>query len=182
MKLSDCKICEQLGKDHVPPTGPMTAELMIIGQSPGRTEVKEGKPFVGPCGEYIDYLLDELLLDRSDVYITNTLKCHPPKNRPGKPEEIRNCKKTWLRHELRAIKPKVILLLGRDAYEAVMPRNLKTKYPFSHGLVVRKKHQAIVVSYHPSYFLRQGNLLGFLEIAIPLSQLLEGGEHGSQEA
>jgi DNA polymerase len=132
---------------------------MVIGQSPGRTEVEKGRPFCGASGELLDFLLDELLLDRTQVYVTNTLKCHPNDNRPGTVEEILTCKKKWLLPELKLVRPRVILTLGKDAFISLKG----SAKGFAHGHVWRLKNRSLVCFYHPAYFLRRKDIDSFLE-------------------
>jgi len=169
--LTKCTRCPALGTHHVPPEGPMASELFILGQSPGVTEVEEDRPFCGPSGEALDFLLDELLLDRELVYVTNTLKCHPPENRPGTAEEINTCKQTWLSKELKIVDPSIVLTLGKDAFISMM--GAKNKHLFKHGHVWRRKKRSLVCFYHPAYFLRRGDLEGFLQHADRIEAELE---------
>jgi len=167
-RLGSCDYCEDLGSDHVPAIGTLAAELMIIGQSPGQHEVEAKEPFVGRCGEFVDLLIAELNMDRSDVYITNTLKCRPEGNRKGEPEEIKTCYTTWLKHEIRLLNPDVILFLGKDAW-SVTPKGWEKK----HGRMVKTKLQSFIFSYHPSFFLRKGDVRSWLKIAPMIQKELE---------
>lgn len=173
-QVSKCFLCPTLGKDHVPASGNPNAKVMIIGQSPGAQEVERRQPFVGPCGDLLSYMLDEAELTIADVYITNTVKCRPPGNRAGSPVEITNCKKTWLLHEVRSVRPKVILLLGKDAFKAVGPRDKE----FEHMSTFENAKLACVflVAYHPGYFLRnQRNMDQFILVGRKLKELVENG-------
>ena len=160
--VSSCALCPQLGKDHVPSCGTPVADLMIVGQSPGRKEVEERQPFVGPSGELLDGMLAEIPLGREDVYIANVLKCHPPGNRPGVPIEKATCFKQWLSKEIKEVEPKVLLMLGKDAWSLV-PVQWKPK----NGKVVRNKDKGItfIFWYHPAYYLRRADVSGFLKVA-----------------
>lgn len=151
LEVSRCKLCANLGQDHVPSDGNPYADLMIIGQSPGEQEVLDGKPFTGPAGSLVTYMLDECGLSREEVYIANVLKCRPPGNRPAQQEEMTMCWQTWLHAEIMMVKPKLILLLGKDAHQAVLPRDLK----FGHLVRNKSKRFHYLTSYHPAYFLRQ---------------------------
>ncbi len=169
-ELIKCALCPELGKDHVLSCGHIDCKLMLIGQSPGKNEVLQNQPFVGRCGEYVNALLARLGLNRSEVYIANALKCRPPNNRKGKPEEISNCFDAWLADELRQTNTPVVLLLGKDAWsiipEAMMP------FPY-HGSFCRTARRAYVFSYHPSYFLRRQALDEFLEIGKIIQRITE---------
>lgn len=167
--VSKCTLCPALGKDHVPASGPVTADLCFVGQSPGTKEVEEGQPFVGPSGELLDYLLDEIGLSRDQVYITNSLKCHPPGNRAGHPEELDTCFQQWLKRELVLVNPRVVVLVGKDAWQSVT----RGKMEWGHGLVTKTSNRAYMSIFHPAYFLRRGDIQTFLEIAPKLKELLD---------
>lgn len=166
--LSKCKLCLLLGCDHVPAEGPTDASVVIVGQSPGTNEAAEKRPFVGPSGELLDYMLDEAGLDRSRVYITNALKCHPTGNRQAEWEESKTCYEHWLSKELRTIKPKILVLCGKDAWRIVT----KERVEFGHGKVHVGKHCTLLTVYHPAYFLRRGDVEGFVEVGKVLKELL----------
>ncbi len=171
--VSTCHKCPLLGTDHVPSAGNATAEVMFIGQSPGKVEVEVGLPFVGPSGELLDFLLDEAELDRDEVYISNILKCHPPGNRPARVDEMSNCWRTWLYQEIRQVKPKLIVLLGKDAHLQVMP----VEAPFEHNVVTHGKDIIFLTSYHPAYFIYNPTRLDeFLAVGQRIHKLLSKEE------
>ena len=170
-RLSACSICPALGKEHVPAEGPSNAEIFIVGQSPGVQEVEAGRPFVGPSGEMLDYFLDEAGLDRSDVYITNAVKCHPPGNRAGHPEELRSCFDRWLRKELAFIMPNVVIMLGKDAWQSVS----RGKFEFKHGGITKtSKGTTFLTLYHPAYFIRRNEVETFIKAGQILKEILHG--------
>ncbi len=172
--VSQCRICANLGLDHVPSEGAINASVMIIGQSPGAREVEQGRPFVGPCGEMLDLMLDRAGLSRNEVYIANTLKCRPPANRAGLPGEIRNCKQQWLAHEIKAVNPRLIILLGKDAYKSIIPQGTKD---FEHkGIITSKSGRQYMMLYHPSWFLRRGATMDFIMLGDFLAQTLNSQE------
>lgn len=168
-EVEACELCPKLGRMHVPAHGCVGAELMIVGQSPGHEEVKKKQPFVGPSGRLLTWFLDELALTREEVYITNVLKCKPPRNRPGAADEIKACKARWLSNELKAVRPSVILLLGGDAHKAIMPK----KYAFADRASTRTKNRSYVTLYHPSYWLRRQQHGKFLSGASVVREELE---------
>jgi len=113
-QVRTCQKCD-LGKGRtlaVPGEGPVTASVMFIGEGPGYHEDRQGRPFVGAAGKYLSELLATIGLNREDVYITNVIKCRPPKNRDPLPEEIEACR-PYLDHQIELIKPRVIVTLGR---------------------------------------------------------------------
>lgn len=169
--VSSCMECIGLSKDHVPSEGDVGAEVMVIGQSPGAREVETGSPFIGASGDLVNLLLSEMLLDRSEVYVANALKCHPDGNRKGLDDELANCWKIWLKEEIDFVDPKVIIMFGRDAYRSVIEQFPKAaeKLPWGHGnYYIRKTkygQRLYVCSYHPAYYLRRGDYSDFLAVA-----------------
>jgi uracil-DNA glycosylase family 4 len=113
----DCTRCPQLAATRttvVFGSGNADADLMFVGEAPGRNEDEQGLPFVGQAGKLLDKLLEEIGLQRADVFICNTLKCRPPGNRDPHPEEIENCHEYLLR-QVELIEPRVICTLGNFA-------------------------------------------------------------------
>ena len=107
--------CSDLCKTRtmpVPGEGPEDAEIMFIGEAPGFNEDRTGRPFVGAAGQFLNKLLAFAGLQRSNVYITNVVKCRPPNNRDPLPEEIAACR-PYLDGQIELINPKVIVTLGR---------------------------------------------------------------------
>ena len=101
--------------------GNADADLMFVGEAPGRNEDLQGKPFVGQAGQLLDTLLGEIRLDRSEVFIANILMCRPPGNRDPQPDEIEECMPYLLR-KIQLIEPKVICTLGNYATKALTKR------------------------------------------------------------
>jgi DNA polymerase len=104
----------------VPGEGSASAELMIIGEAPGAKEDQLGRPFVGASGKFLDAMLASIGLERQDVFITNIVKFRPPKNRDPSPGEIKACMHI-LYQEIDALRPKLIVLLGRHASNTFFP-------------------------------------------------------------
>jgi len=119
-EIRSCKRCElwKTKTNYVPGEGNPNAKIVFVGEAPGREEDKQGRPFVGNAGKYLTEVLKKMGVDRKDVFITNVLKCRPPKNRDPKPEEIEACK-PFLIKQLDAIKPDLIVCLGRFAGSVV---------------------------------------------------------------
>ena len=101
-------------RNAVPGEGPLDAEVMVVGEAPGRSEDEQGRPFVGAAGKLLDRFLEEAGLERRRVYITNIVKCRPPNNRDPRPEEIQACL-PYLLEQIRIVRPKVIIVVGRIA-------------------------------------------------------------------
>jgi len=144
----------------VPGVGPCPADIMIVGEAPGFNEDRQGEPFVGAAGKLLDTLLARIGLGRSDVYITNVLKCRPPQNRDPMPNEVESCS-PYLARQLSLIKPKVVLILGRHALERLLPG--QGSISRIHGSLVRRGDVAYVPLYHPAAALHNGSLVADLE-------------------
>ncbi len=144
----------------VPGVGPCPADIMIVGEAPGFNEDRQGEPFVGAAGKLLDTLLARIGLARSDVYITNVLKCRPPQNRDPMPNEVESCS-PYLARQLALIKPKVLLVLGRHALEQLLPG--QGSISRIHGSLVRRGEVAYVPLYHPAAALHNGALVADLE-------------------
>ena len=136
--------------------GNQDAEVMIVGEAPGKTEDKLKKPFVGRAGKLLDDLLGRVSLDRTKVYITNVVNYRPDKNRKPTHEEINEFKKLLFKH-IEIIKPKCILLLGATAATAV----LNHEGPLSEvrgkwkNIKIIKSYFDILTTFHPAFLLRQ---------------------------
>ncbi|MBN2012740.1 uracil-DNA glycosylase [candidate division KSB1 bacterium] len=131
--------------------GNPNADVMIIGEGPGVDEDKQGEPFVGAAGQLLTKILAAIELKRDEVYITNIVKCHPPNNRDPLPEEQAACR-PFLEQQIKLIRPKFILALGRVAGQVLSERmqplnSLRGKtYDFLSAKVI--------VTYHPAALLR----------------------------
>lgn len=154
-KCKTCSLCK-LRKDAsqvVPGDGNPKADIMFIGEGPGANEDKEGIPFCGAAGKFLDTLLESIGLIRSDVYITNMVKCRPPGNRDPKDDEIETCR-PWLDTQIKYIKPKVMILLGRFAMGKYFP---KLKISQAHGKAFLKDNRVFFIMYHPAVALYNGS-------------------------
>lgn len=144
----------------MPGVGPCPATIMIVGEAPGFNEDRQGEPFVGAAGKLLDTLLARIGLGRSDVYITNVLKCRPPMNRDPMPNEVEACS-PYLKQQLDLVKPRVVLILGRHALERLMPGQGSISH--IHGSLIRRGEIAYVPLYHPAAALHNGSLVADLE-------------------
>jgi len=133
---------------------------MIVGEAPGQNEDLQGEPFVGAAGKLLDQLLGGIGLSRSDVFITNILKCRPPGNRDPQPAEAEACS-PYLEQQLRLIKPEVVLVLGRHALARLLPGYESISR--LHGKVVSKDGVTYIPVYHPAAALYNSFLMGPLE-------------------
>lgn len=134
---------------------PPTSGLLLIGEAPGRNEDKQGKPFVGAAGKFLDELLSTIDLTRDQVYVTNVVKYRPPSNRDPLEEEKKDCR-VWLNAELMFIKPKVIITLGRHALLKFVP---DASISVTHGEIFpHPSGIPIFAMYHPAAALYNPNL------------------------
>jgi DNA polymerase len=151
-----CEKCEiaRTRVKIVPGEGAEDAEIMFIGEAPGFHEDQQGRPFVGPAGQFLDELLASINLNRKQVYIANIIKCRPPANRDPLPQEILNCRQ-WLNRQIEIIRPKVIVTLGRYSMAMFFPQKSIGKI---HGTAEKRDGILYVAMYHPAAALHQGNL------------------------
>ncbi len=154
--LSDCENCQNCALHEtrtncVFGVGDKNADLLFVGEAPGENEDKMGIPFVGRAGKLLDSFLYAVDIPREKVYIANILKCRPPKNRDPLPAEEEACIE-YLRRQVRLIKPKVIVCLGRiSAMKLIKPDFKITK---EHGEWFEKGNFLITAVYHPAALLR----------------------------
>lgn len=156
-----CKLCglASTRKNAVPGEGPVNADVMLIGEGPGFHEDQQGRPFVGPSGEFLNQLLASAGFKRSDVFIANVVKCRPPGNRDPQPEEITACG-GYLDRQIALINPKVIITLGRYSMARWFPRD---KISAIHGRARRIDGRIIVAMFHPAAALHQPALRDAIE-------------------
>lgn len=147
---TQCGLCETRTQS-VFGSGNKNADWMIIGEAPGQSEDQQGLPFVGKAGQLLTEMLRAIGLDREEVFITNIVKCRPPANRDPKPIEIETCK-PYLMRQMALLKPKIIVVLGRIAAQAL----LNTDEPIGRlrGKIHALNDTPVVVVYHPAYLLR----------------------------
>ncbi len=130
----------------VPGKGNPKAEILFIGEAPGRNEDQKGEPFVGSAGKILTEALSSAGLSRDDVYITNVVKCRPPNNRIPLQEEKESCQ-AYLSKELEIIKPKIICIMGNTAYASLLNGNSITK---NRGKIIEKDGQKYFLTIHPA--------------------------------
>ncbi|MFZ5547434.1 MAG: uracil-DNA glycosylase [Pseudomonadota bacterium] len=152
-----CKLCESRTQT-VFGVGHPNAHWMIVGEAPGEQEDLKGEPFVGAAGQLLDAMLAALGLSRSEgpperqVFIANTLKCRPPRNRNPEPEELASCE-PFLRRQIELVQPRVILAMGRFALQLLLRSD--DAVGRLRGRVHTYEGVPLVVTYHPAYLLRQ---------------------------
>lgn len=165
-EILDKNICPQLAEQAtqlVIGDGSLDAEIVFIGEAPGKKEDEMGLPFVGAAGRFLDTMLEAAGMDRGDVYITNIVKYRPPSNRDPLPEE-KEAFWPYLLRQLEIIDPKVVVTLGRHSMEYFLP---DAKISQVHGRAVKKKvfyldkterEWLIVPLYHPAAALYNGGM------------------------
>lgn len=152
-----CRLCE--GRTRlVFGAGDPDAELMVIGEGPGEQEDLRGEPFVGPAGAMLDKMLENVVgLGRSQVYVANVVKCRPPGNRKPQSDETEVCK-AFLFRQIAAVRPKLLLVLGGTALEAVLNTTGITKARGTEGSfsgIAGIPPIPAIATFHPAYLLRQ---------------------------
>ncbi len=175
-EIASCTRCD-LHKTRtraVPGEGDPEAEMVFIGEAPGFFEDREGRPFVGQAGKFLDELLAKVGLSRSKVYILNILKCRPPQNRDPLPEEINACS-PWLSLQLSLLHPRLIITLGRYSLNHFFPSESISKV---HGKPRKRENVIYYPMYHPAAALHQARMRQIIEEdfkALP-SVLKSGGK------
>ncbi|HEX9985887.1 MAG TPA: uracil-DNA glycosylase [Thermoanaerobaculia bacterium] len=132
-------------------TGNPNADLMFIGEAPGRDEDLQGEPFVGKAGQLLSDIIKAMKLTRDDVYIANVIKCRPPENRNPEPDELDACR-PYIRKQVELIKPKVIVALGRFGLQSLMEKSYGITSV--RGQWLEYNGIKLMPTYHPAYLLR----------------------------
>jgi DNA polymerase len=152
-EIGDCRRCQlSQGRTHVVfGTGNPDADVVFVGEAPGRDEDIKGEPFVGKAGQLLTRIINAMGLTRDDVYICNVIKCRPPDNRDPLPAEIEMCE-PFLKEQLRIIKPRAICALGTFASQTL----LKSEVRISRLRGQFRDYNGIPLmpTYHPSFLLR----------------------------
>lgn len=152
-KIESCKLCD-LYKNRtnvVVGEGRENADIMFVGEAPGKHEDETGRPFVGRAGEILNLLMESIGLDRKNVYITSVVKCRPPSNRNPTREEVGTCM-DYLNQQIQQIKPRIIVALGKIAASNLLGRSVSLKK--EHGsLLDYSDTYKIFITYHPAAYL-----------------------------
>ena len=153
-----CELCQNcpLGQTRtnlVFGVGSPTAKILFVGEGPGEQEDLQGEPFVGKSGQLLDKYLSLIGLDRTgdQIYIANIVKCRPPHNRDPKPEESESCL-PWLRQQVRVLRPRIIVCLGRIAAQRLIDPNFRVTR--EHGQFTEKGGIWFMGTFHPAALLR----------------------------
>lgn len=160
-EIRGCTLCDlHLSRTKaVPGAGSSSAEILFIGEGPGFHEDRQGLPFVGRSGDYLNDLLKLINLDRDTVFITNVVKCRPPENRDPLPVEIATCK-PYLDQQINLIDPLVIVTLGRFSMARYFPGGKITQI---HGKPKIENGRAYIPLFHPAAVLRNPDLRPVME-------------------
>jgi uracil-DNA glycosylase family 4 len=151
--LAGCPRCKLSGSRTriVFGAGNPGADLMFVGEAPGREEDEQGLPFVGAAGGLLTKIIEAMGTTRDDVYIVNTVKCRPPENRNPEPDEVAACR-PFLEEQIRLVAPRVIVTLGTFAAQAILGTDepisqLRGRWHVAHGA-------RVMPTYHPAFLMR----------------------------
>jgi uracil-DNA glycosylase family 4 len=160
-EIKACQNCilSQGRTNAVPGEGPEDADIMFIGEGPGFHEDRQGRPFVGAAGNYLNELLEKINLSRQDVYITNVVKCRPPGNRDPQAAEIEACR-PYLDTQIDLIRPRLIITLGRFSMQRYFPGASISRI---HGQPKRVGNVIYYPMFHPAAALHQPRWRSLLE-------------------
>ena len=160
-RIQECTDCplSRTRTNAVPGDGPASADIMMIGEGPGFHEDRQGLPFVGPAGRFLDHLINSSGMRREDVFITNVVKCRPPNNRDPMPGEIQACRK-HLDEQIELIDPKVIVTLGRFSMARFIPGQTIGRV---RAQARRVEGRTVYPMYHPAAALHNGSLRSVIE-------------------
>tara|TARA_Y100001970_G_scaffold286310_1_gene408153 strand:+ start:2538 stop:3242 length:705 start_codon:yes stop_codon:yes gene_type:complete len=155
LKISDCEL-KKHAKNLVFNDGDPQSQIMIVGEGPGQKEDQMGRPFVGDAGMLLNRMLEAINVKRAKVYITNVVNYRPPNNRKPDPLEI-NRYSEFLREHINIINPKILILMGSTAMEALFGKNLKISQERGKWkeVIINKKTYQTILTFHPAYLLRQ---------------------------
>jgi uracil-DNA glycosylase family 4 len=160
-EVKGCPLCKlaRTRKNAVPGEGQLAAKIMFIGEAPGRSEDDKGRPFVGAAGKILDDMLQKAGIERSQVFITNVVKCRPPNNRVPEEDEAAACR-PYLDRQIALIKPKVICILGSTAYSSLLGGSSITT---NRGKIVERARQKYFLTFHPAAAIYNKSLLSAFE-------------------
>src|SRR6266508_573660 len=150
--IRTCTRCRlHAGRTHaVPGDGPFDADVVMVGEAPGKAEDASGRPFMGAAGKVLDKVLGAARLARGSVFITNVVKCRPPANRAPRADEIEACR-PYLLTQIAAVRPKAVVTLGSTALRGVLGSALQLKDARTKRLAL--DDVPVVPTYHPAAIL-----------------------------
>ena len=155
-----CTKCElsKTRTNSVPGKGDFKSDVIFVGEAPGKNEDKNGEPFIGVAGKKLSAALEGAGVSRDKVYITNIVKCRPPKNRVPKTEERETCQ-DYLKQEISIIKPKIICILGNTAFNSLLGGSEIMKF---RGKIVQKDNKLYFLTVHPAATIYNQKLIDVL--------------------
>ena len=153
--IEDCEL-KKFAKNIVFGDGNPNSQVMIVGEGPGEKEDMQGKPFVGDAGMLLNKMLNAIKIKREDVYITNVVNYRPPQNRKPEISEIKRYS-VFLREHILIINPKILILMGSTAMEALFGQKLKISKERGKWkeIIINQKTFLTILTFHPAYLLRQ---------------------------
>lgn len=158
ISCTKCNLCKSR-TNAVPGKGAYNSDVIFIGEAPGKMEDKHGEPFVGTAGKRLSIALDHAGISRNSVYITNVVKCRPPKNRVPTQDEIDTCS-NYLESEMSLIKPRIICVMGNTAYKSLLGGGNITK---NRGKILRKDNHLYFLTVHPAATIYSQKLFQLLK-------------------
>ena len=161
LQVTKCTKCElsETRNNSVPGKGNYKADVIFVGEAPGKNEDVNGEPFIGIAGKKLTMALESAGVTREEVYITNIVKCRPPKNRVPTTTEKNTCQ-NYLEKEIDIIKPKIICILGNTAFNSLLNGNEITKF---RGKIAKKNNQLYFLSVHPAATIYNQKLISVLK-------------------
>lgn len=154
-EIMQCQCCRlhESKKNYVPGEGPARPDILFVGEGPGETEDKFGRPFIGKAGQLLDKIIEKMGCKRTDVFISNVVKCRPPANREPLKDEADACL-PYLQRQIAVLQPRVIVCLGKVALNFLLDMNQPIGR--SRGKALRYRDAVpVVATYHPSYILHK---------------------------
>ena len=160
-QVTHCTKCElsKTRNNSVPGKGNFKSDVIFVGEAPGKNEDVKGEPFIGIAGKKLSIALENAGITRDDVYITNIVKCRPPKNRVPTTNERNTCQ-NYLKKEIEIIKPKIICILGNTAFNSLLDGKEIIKF---RGKIVRKNNQLYFLTIHPAATIYNQKLISVLK-------------------
>ena len=158
IKCTKCELCKTR-TNSVPGKGNFHSNVIFVGEAPGKNEDKNGEPFIGIAGKRLSMALEGAGISRDEVYITNIVKCRPPKNRVPTTIERETCKE-YLKQEISIIKPKIICILGNTAFNSILGGSEIIKF---RGKLVKKDNQLYFLTVHPAATIYNQELIKVLK-------------------
>ena len=160
-QVTQCTKCElsKTRNNSVPGKGNFKSDVIFVGEAPGKNEDMNGEPFIGIAGKKLTIALENAGITRDEIYITNIVKCRPPKNRVPTITERDTCK-NYLEKEIQIIKPKIICILGNTAFKSLLDGKEIIKF---RGKIVKKDNQLYFLTIHPAATIYNQKLISVLK-------------------